>query len=107
MKALFEIQEGIPVKDGIGGKTVQWSSWGQVRGYIDMLGGTDLNSIQNAITEESTHILIIPIFKEGITDKMRIVDEKNRFYSITYSDNPVGQKHHNEIYLKYGGVLNE
>lgn len=105
MQQEFEIQSQIEVDDELGGSIVQWNYWGKVEGYIDMLSGSDLHSLQNAITEESTHILIIPIFTEGITDGMRVI-HNNRYYSITYSDDPVGQRHHNEIYLKYGGVAN-
>ena len=36
---------------------------------------------------------------------MRIVDLDGRFYDITYSDNPVGMNHHNEVYCKFGGVI--
>lgn len=99
---LFRIQEYISNDDFEG-----WSHLITVEGYIDMISGTDLNTIQNAITEQSTHILIIPSYTEGITDDMRVIDKDNRFYTITYSDNPVGQNHHNEIYLKYGGVIDE
>lgn len=99
----FTIQERTTVDDGISGVIESWDEFTTVEGYIDMLSGTDLNSLQSAITEESTHILIIPGYTPGITDKMRVV-HGNRFYAITYSDNPVGQNHHNELYLKYGGV---
>ena len=101
----FTIQHQTRVPDGIGGHKLTWDTYEEVKGYIDMLGGTDINTKQNAITEDSTHILIIPDFAEGITDKMRVVDKDNRYYTITYSDDPMGQGHHNEIYIKFGGVL--
>jgi len=101
----FDIQEFTEVDDGIGGFIDFWVTKVIVEGYIDMISGTDLNTIQNAVTEQSTHILIIPNCIDGITDKMRVIDKDNRYYTITYSDNPVGVNHHNEIYLKYGGVI--
>lgn len=85
MMSSFNIQEIIgEVPDGLGGLIDRWGAFKTVEGYIDMLTGTDLNTIQNAITEESTHILIIPHFTEGITDDMRVVDKDDRYYSITY-----------------------
>lgn len=91
--------------DGLGGYIEEWTAVKTVEGYLDLLSGTDLNSAQNAITEESTHVLVIPSYTEGITDKMRVVDDDNRFYHITYADNPVGTNHHNELYLTFGSVL--
>lgn len=101
----FKVQHKEQVDDGIGGVTEDWTLFKEVEGYIDLMTGTDLNNIQNSFMEQSTHILIIPDFTQGITDEMRIVDTNNRYYSIIYADDPVGQHHHNEIYLKYSGVL--
>lgn len=103
----FLIQHLTETDDGIGGVNQGWKTFITVEGYIDMLSGSDLNSMQNSFIEQSTHILIIPSYTEGIKDTMRVVDKDNRKYTITYSDNPVGQNHHNEIYLTFGGVLNE
>jgi hypothetical protein len=102
----FTIQEKAEVDDGIGGLKLDWGEFESVEGYIDLITGTDQNTVQNAITEQSTHVLIIPNFTPGITDDMRVVDSNSRYYSITYADDPVGQGHHNELYLIYGGVLN-
>nr|DAM13501.1 MAG TPA: Putative head tail adaptor [Caudoviricetes sp.] len=101
----FIIQHMVQKDDGIGGYIEDWTLFKKVQGYLDLVTGTDLNSIQNAIIEQSTHLLIIPEYTEGITDKMRVVDEDKRFYTITYSDDPMGMHHHNEIYCKFGGVL--
>lgn len=99
----FIIKEPVQVSDGMGGVTENLVAFTEARGYLDMLGGTDQKGMQNAIVEASTHVLIIPEYTKGITDKMVVIDEDNRSYEITYSDNPVGQDHHNEIYLKYVG----
>lgn len=101
----FKIQVMDQVDNGIGGFNEDWAVFKAVQGYIDLLTGTDLNTLQNAFIEQSTHILIIPEFTPGITDDMRVVDETNRYYTVTYADDPVGQGHHNEIYCKYGGVV--
>ena len=102
---LFRIQQKTQVPDGIGGFSETWDDMPEVSGYLDMLTGTDLNSVQNAFIEQSTHVLIIPEYTEWITDQMRIVDLYGRYYEITYSDNPVGINHHNEVYCKFGGVI--
>lgn len=100
----YLIKQKTPSDDGIGGKTFTWSDVMTVSGYLDMLTGTDQNAVQNAFVEQSTHVLIIPTFTEGITDKMRVVDAYGRYYDIAFADDPVGQRHHNEVYLKFGGV---
>ena len=102
----FLIQAKTQADDGIGGFTEDWSDLKEVLGYLDLVTGTDMNSVQNAIIEQSTHVLIIPEYTEWITDQMRIVDMDGRYYEITYSDNPVGVNHHNEVYCKFGGVIN-
>lgn len=104
----FTIQEIVGQKpDGIGGLIDDWGLFKVVSGYLDLLTGTDENILQNVSVEDSTHILVIPSFKAGITDEMCVVDSANRWYEITYSDDPVGVHHHNELYLKFGGVINE
>lgn len=89
--------------DGIGGFTETWDDLRAVSGYLDLLQGTDENTIQQAFIEQSTHVAVLPKYEPGITDAMRIVDETGRFYEITYVDDPVGVHHHTELYLKYGG----
>lgn len=100
----FVIQEVKGQKsDGMGGLIDDWKPVKTVSGYLDLLTGTNENALQNASVEDSTHILVIPDFTVGITDEMRVVDGTGRIYEITYSDNPVGVSHHNELYLKFGG----
>lgn len=100
----FKIEEKTQVEDGIGGFVDDWKLLTEVNGLIDLLTGTNLNAQQNAFIEQSTHVLVIPDFKSGITEGMRVVDVSGRIYSITYSDDPVGLGHHNELYCKFEGV---
>ena len=101
----FLIQAKTQADDGIGGFTEDWSDLKEVFGYLDLVTGTDLNSVQNAIIEQSTHVLILPEFISWVTADMRIVDDQKRFYLITYADDPMGVHHHNELYCKFGGVI--
>ena len=101
----FLIQAKTQADDGIGGFTEDWSDLKEVFGYLDLVTGTDLNNVQNAIIEQSTHILILPEFISWVTADMRIVDDQKRFYLITYADDPMGVHHHNELYCKFGGVI--
>ena len=101
----FLIQAKTQADDGIGGFTEDWSDLIEVFGYLDLVTGTDLNSVQNAIIEQSTHVLILPEFISWVTADMRIVDDQKRFYLITYADDPMGVHHHNELYCKFGGVI--
>ena len=102
----FLIQAKTQADDGIGGFTEDWSDLKEVFGYLDLVTGTDLNNVQNAIIEQSTHVLILPEFISWVTADMRIVDSLKRYYTITYADDPIGIHHHNELYCKFGGVIN-
>ena len=102
----FLIQAKTQADDGIGGFTEDWSDLKEVFGYLDLVTGTDLNNVQNAIIEQSTHLLILPEFISWVTADMRIVDSLKRYYTITYADDPMGVHHHNELYCKFGGVIN-
>lgn len=102
----FLIQAKTQADDNIGGFTEEWSDLKEVFGYLDLVTGTDLNSVQNAIIEQSTHVLILPEFISWVNADMRIVDDQKRFYLITYADDPMGIHHHNELYCKFGGVIN-
>ena len=102
----FLIQAKTQADDGIGGFTEDWSDLKEVFGYLDLVTGTDLNNVQNAVIEQSTHLLILPEFISWVTADMRIVDSLKRYYTITYADDPMGVHHHNELYCKFGGVIN-
>ena len=101
----FLIQAKTQSDDDIGGFTEDWSDLKEVFGYLDLVTGTDLNNVQNAIIEQSTHVLILPEFISWVTAEMRIVDSLKRYYTITYADDPMGVHHHNELYCKFGGVI--
>ena len=101
----FLIQAKTQADDNIGGFTEDWSDLKEVSGYLDLVTGTDLNNVQNAFIEQSTHVLILPEFISWVTADMRIVDSLKRYYTITYADDPMGVHHHNELYCKFGGVI--
>lgn len=100
----FEIQECISTDDDIGGRVDIWKLKTIVDGFLDMLTGSDIATLQKAIVQESTHILIVPEYRADITDDMRVVFN-GYWYSITFVDDPVGQHDHLEIYLKSGGII--
>jgi SPP1 family predicted phage head-tail adaptor len=103
----FVAQSRTQTDDGIGGLTATWTDAVEFNGYLDLVTGTDLNNVQNAYTEDSTHVLVIPKYRDELTDNMRVVDASGRFYHINYVDNPVGMNHHIELYLTFGGVVDE
>lgn len=108
MQQVFKVQKNSRMPDGEGGFITGWQDIDELQGYLDLVSGSNQNQfIHNAQIEESTHVLIVPIYKDGITDKMRIVDSKNRAYSVTYVDDPVNIGHHLEIYLKFSEVVTD
>lgn len=97
-------EKGSREPDGIGGFTEKWEDKKSVYGYIDLVNGTDRNNIQNAFTEQSTHIGIIPMYDEAIKQGMRLNDPSTgRWYHIDYVDDPMNLHHHQELYMTYGG----
>jgi len=101
---IFRVHEKTQVSDGIGGFKDVWEDNGWVDGYLDLASGTDKNAIQNAMTEQSSHILTtdgMPALK--IDANMRIEDKNKRIYTINYVDNVMDQDDHLEIYLDFGG----
>ena len=100
----YDIMHKRQVDDGIGGYVEDWAVLKSVEGYLDLLQGSDLNNAQNAFIEDSTHVLVIPQYTTDITDGMRVLASDNKFYEITYADNPANVNHHNELFCKFGGV---
>lgn len=104
----FKVQKNSRMPDGEGGFITGWQDVLDLSGYLDLVSGSNQNQfIHHAAVEESTHILIVPTVTDSITDKMRIIDSKNRAYQITYVDDPVGIGHHLEIYLKFSEVVDD
>ena len=98
----FKLQTFDSQPDGMGGTTEDWTEYDTVLGYLDLITGSNQqHQAQNAIVEESTHVLITD-YRDDIHDRMRVVSA-GRVYKITYVDDPVGVNHHLEIYLKFEG----
>ena len=74
---------------------------GTFDGWIDFLSGEESNS-QNAITAESTHVIITfdTSLEISILDRIRFKDKE---YEVTYVDNPMELDDHLEIFLKAVG----
>lgn len=84
------------------GSTEEWAELGEVRGWLDLITGTDLptGGGENAFVEESTHVLItdgIPTLT--LTDADRIVSH-GVVFNITYVDDVTQVGDHLEIYLR-------
>lgn len=108
MQHTYIFEKRTQVDDGIGGTTEKWVTERTVTGYLDMLTGSDTTTLQNAVIVESTHVLIIPDFQEGLHERLRVIDEHGKIYDVEFCDDPVEQHHHNEVYLKHtGGVVDE
>lgn len=70
-------------------------------GWIDFLSGEESNN-QNAITADSTHVIITfeTNLEIAISDRIRF---KDKDYEVTYVDNPMELNDHLEIFLKAVG----
>ena len=100
------IQSAIQQEDGIGGVLESWKDVKTVKGYVDLITGTDNNfNVQKAITEDSTHVVILPEYESGIDPNMRIVDAQKRAYLITHVDDVMNIHHHLEIYCRFDEVI--
>lgn len=101
----FDLEKKVQTDDGIGSFNEQWKRTAVMSGYLDLVTGTNQSTIQNAFIESSTHVFILPNIPDDldITDQMRIVDSQGRWYSVTHVDNVMGQHHHLEVYVTFGG----
>lgn len=99
----FCILENTQEPDGLGGviENVEKTYYGY--GYLDLITGTNISVQQEALVEQSTHILITDYFY-GYEDSIKsdmVVNIDDKYYRITFVDNPMEQNHHLEIYLNY------
>lgn len=102
----YKIVKNDKIDDGMGGFTTgKLEDVITILGYMDFLSGTDLNTSQNAIIADSTHVLVTVSYHSGIDETMRVLDKNDDCYEITFVDNPGTINHHLEIYLRrlYGG----
>lgn len=105
----FIVKQLIQVEDGIGGYEEDYQTVLISSGFLDLMVGTNENSLQNASVEQSTHILITEWFadyKDVIREQM-VVDFDDMRYRITFVDNPTGYDDHLEIYLKFERQVSE
>ena len=105
----FLVKQLKQVEDGIGGYVESYQTIYMGSGFLDLMTGTNENTVENASVEESTHILVTEWFEEHnqVIQANMIVDFSDTRYRITYVDNPTGYDDHLEIYLKYEKDITE
>src|SRR5699024_7466613 len=105
----FLVKQLKQVEDGIGGYVESYQTIYMGSGFLDLMSGTNENTVENASVEESTHILVTEWFEEynHVIQANMIVDFSDTRYRITYVDNPTGYDDHLEIYLKYEKDITE
>lgn len=99
----FKVKSITKQPDGYGGFEDTLTDSYVGKGWLDMLTGSNQNTVQHASIEQSTHVLMTDYF-QGYHHKIHddaivIVGEKQ--FTVTYVDNPVEMNHHLEIYLKF------
>ena len=100
----FSVKGIIKKDNGIGGNIEKEAELFKIQGFLDLLTGDEI-STNNSFIQESTHILITD-YREDISNKQWMIDNKNNRYDITLVDDPVSMNHHLEIYLKFIGEYN-
>lgn len=99
----FNLYETRQTDDGMGGYSEKLKLYTTIRGYLDLSTGSNRNfNREIAIVEESTHVLILPQYRDDLNNRMIVEDGQGKKYRITHIDDPVGVKHHLEIYLEGG-----
>lgn len=104
----FSVMEVVKKDNGIGGKVEKKDELFKIQGLLDLsqgFGANGENSNLNSFLQESTHILITD-YREDISNKNWIIDNKGNRYNIVLVDDPVSMHHHLEIYLKFIGEYN-
>lgn len=78
-----------------------WSYLQDVTGLLDMVSGSNTNDAIMSVVRDSTHYLIIDPYVDVLRRDMKVVDDEDNVYIVTYADDPGGQHHHVELYLRY------
>lgn len=83
----------------LGEPTYEFKPVHKFKGYIDLIGGSDQQTLNNAVVAESTHLIMTEnvTFKPDIADRIK---HEGTTYEVTYADNPMERGHHLEIYLR-------
>lgn len=98
----FDVLRNVVVgKNKLGEDIKELRSVHHFKGYIDLMGGSDQQSVQNANIADSTHLVFTRdvSFKPDITDFVRH-NEADETYEVTFTDNPMQRNHHLEIFLR-------
>ena len=105
----FTVKQLVQVDDGIGGIEEDYQTVYIGSGFLDLMTGTNENTIQNASVEQSTHILITEWFVDyrQVIQEQMIIDMDMTRYRVTFVDNPTGYNDHLEVYLKYERNIQE
>ena len=70
-------------------------------GYIDLMGGSDQQTLNSANIPESSHLLFTKATNIDATNKDKVKHiEADQLYEITFVDNPMQRSHHLEIFLR-------
>lgn len=70
-------------------------------GYIDLMGGSDQQTLNSANIPESSHLLFTKDTNIDATNKDKVKHiETDTLYEITFVDNPMQRSHHLEIFLR-------
>lgn len=102
MLQTFELLKRIETgENSLGQATYEYQTYRTFKGYIDLMGGSDNQGIQDALIAETTHMIFTQDAYLEIQpdDHIRHV-ETNEEYEVNYSDNPMQRYHHLEIFVR-------
>lgn len=98
----FDVLRNVVVgKNKLGEDIKELRSVHHFKGYIDLMGGSDQQTLNSADIAESSHLLLTKdtSIDASHKDKVRHM-ETGQLYEITFVDNPMQRNHHLEIYLR-------
>lgn len=78
-----------------------WSYLQDVTGLLDLVSGSNTNNTIMSVVRDSTHYFIIDPYVDVLRRDMKVVDDEDNVYIVTYADDPGKQHHHIEAYLTY------
>lgn len=93
------LRKAVIGENKLGEPVYEFKSVHEFKGYIDLIGGSDQQTMNSAIVADSTHLILTEdvSFIPALADR---IEHNNLVYEVTYSDNPMQRNHHLEIYLR-------
>lgn len=97
------LQNKITIQNKIGEKTVSYTDYITLKGWLDLNGTSSNYETYNAHIKDSSHVFVCDYVNINAIDTNLSALVEGKRYDVSYIDNPQGRNRQIEIYLNYVG----